>query len=259
MSLNPKFTDWKDKRCWVVGASAGIGAALADLLAAKGARVALSARRKEPLDEMAARYGKDRALVLPLDITQAAALEAAAKRIDAAWGGIDLVVPMAGDYKPMRAWDLDLKVARNMIEVNLMGYLNILAAVIPRLMKQKGGTVALVSSVAGYRGLPKSLIYGPTKAAIINLAETMYMDLHDRGIGVVVVNPGFVKTPLTDQNEFKMPSLISPEEAAREIVKGLEAGEFEIHFPKRFTRTLKFMRLLPYGTYFRTIRKSTDL
>lgn len=259
MSLNPKFTDWKDKRCWVVGASTGIGAALADLLAARGARVALSARRKEPLDSMAARYGKRRALALPLDITQAAALEAAAKKIDMEWGGIDLVVPMAGDYKPMRAWELDLKVARNMIEVNLMGYLNILAAVIPRFMKQKGGTVALVSSVAGYRGLPKSLIYGPTKAAIINLAETMYMDLHDQGIGVVVINPGFVKTPLTDQNEFKMPNLITPEEAAREIVAGLEAGEFEIHFPKAFTRKLKFMRFLPYGTYFRTIRKSTDL
>jgi len=259
VSLNPKFTDWKDQRCWIVGASTGIGAALADLLAAKGARVALSARRHEPLEAMSARYGKDRALVLPLDITDAPALETAAKAIVDRWGGIDLVVPMAGEYKPMRAWELDLKVARTMVEVNLMGYLNIVAAVVPRMIAQKSGTIALVSSVAGFRGLPKSLIYGPTKAAIINLAETMYMDLAEKGVGVAVINPGFVKTPLTADNEFEMPNLISPEEAAREIVQGLEDGEFEIHFPKAFTRKLKFLRHLPYGMYFNLIRKSTGL
>jgi short-subunit dehydrogenase len=259
MALNPPVRDWKDKRCWIVGASTGIGAALADALAARGARVALSARRAGPLHEMAGRYGKGRALALPLDITEAPALEKAAAAIADAWGGIDLLVLMAGEYKPMRAWKLELAAARSMVEVNLMGYYNALAAVVPRLVEQQAGTIALVSSVAGYRGLPKSLVYGPTKAAVINLAEALYLDLQPKGIGVCVVNPGFVKTPMTDQNDFKMPALIEPEEAAREIVAGLEDGEFEIHFPKRFTRFLKVLQLLPYGQYFPAVRKATGL
>ena len=259
MALNPPIRDWKDRRCWIVGASTGIGAALAEALAARGARVALSARRREPLDEMAGRLGKGRALVLPLDITEAPALEKAAASMAKAWGGIDLVVLMAGEYRPMRAWELDVKAARSMVEVNLMGPLNALAAVVPRLLAQGGGTIALVSSVAGYRGLPKSLVYGPTKAAIINLAEALYLDLQPKGIGVCVVNPGFVRTPMTARNEFRMPALIEPDEAAREIVAGLEAGEFEIHFPKRFTRFLKLLRVLPYGRYFPAVRKATGL
>ncbi|MBL0143457.1 MAG: SDR family NAD(P)-dependent oxidoreductase [Betaproteobacteria bacterium] len=259
MALNPPIRDWQDRRCWIIGASTGIGAALADKLAAKGARVALSARRAGPLEEMAFRHGKDRALALPLDITDAPALDKAAAKLAKAWGGIDLVVLMAGEYKPMRAWELDLKVARTMIEVNLMGYFNALAAVVPRLLEQGSGTIALVSSVAGYRGLPKSLVYGPTKAAVINLAETLYLDLNPKGIGVCVVNPGFVKTPMTDPNDFRMPALIEAPEAADEIVKGLEAGEFEIHFPKRFTRFLKVLQLLPYSRYFPAVRKATGL
>jgi short-subunit dehydrogenase len=259
MALNPPIRDWKDRRCWIVGASTGIGAALAEALAAKGARVALSARRREPMDEMAGRIGKGRALVLPLDITDAGSLEKAASSMAKAWGGIDLVVLMAGEYKPMRAWELDAKAARSMVEVNLLGPLNALAAAVPRLLAQGSGTIALVSSVAGYRGLPRSLVYGPTKAAVINLAEALYLDLHPKGIGVCVVNPGFVRTPMTAQNDFRMPALIEPGEAAREIVAGLEAGEFEIHFPKRFTRWLKLLRVLPYGRYFPAVRKATGL
>ena len=259
MALNPPIRDWKDRRCWIVGASTGIGAALAEELAGKGARVALSARRREPLDEMAARFGKGRALALPLDITDAPALGKAAAHLERAWGGIDLVVVMAGEYKPMRAWELEVAAARSMVEVNLVGPYNVLAAVLPGLLARGSGTIALVSSVAGYRGLPKSLVYGPTKAAVINLAEALYLDLNPKGIGVCVVNPGFVKTPMTDQNDFKMPALIEPDEAAREIVAGLEDGEFEIHFPKRFTRFLKALQLLPYGSYFSAARKATGL
>jgi short-subunit dehydrogenase len=259
MALNPPVKDWKDRRCWIVGASTGIGAALAEAVAAKGARVALSARRREPLEEMAHRFGKGRALALPLDITHAAELEKAAGAIAKAWGGIDLVVLMAGEYRPMRAWELEVGAARSMVEVNFLGPLNALAAVVPRLLAQKSGTIALVSSVAGYRGLPRSLVYGPTKAAMINLAEALYLDLNPKGIGVCVVNPGFVRTPMTAQNDFKMPALIEPDEAAREIVAGLEAGEFEIHFPKRFTRFLKLLRVLPYGRYFPAVRKATGL
>ena len=258
MALNPPMREWKDKRCWIVGASTGIGAALSGLLLERGARVAVSARRREPLDALATKHGAAVA-VLPLDINDAPALERATAEIVARWGGIDLVVFMAGDYQPMRAWELDLEVARRMIQTNIQGYLNGLAPIIPLFVKQGGGTIALVSSVAGFRGLPKSLIYGPTKAAIINLAETMYLDLSPKGIGVCVVNPGFVRTPLTSGNEFKMPALIEPEEAAAEIAKGLEKGEFEIHFPKRFTRAMKLMRHLPYSLYFPAIRKMTGL
>ena len=146
-----------------------------------------------------------------------------------------------------------------MIDVNWSGFLNSLSVVIPTFMKQKSGGVALVSSVAGYRGLPNALIYGPSKAALINLAETLYLDLHDKNIDVYLINPGFVKTPLTAQNDFDMPHIISPEEAAEEITKGLADGEFEIHFPKAFSRQLKFLRHLPYSLYFKLIKKSTKL
>lgn len=255
MALNPEIRDWHGLRCWIVGASTGIGAALAMQLAAEGARLALSARRREPLDAMAATFTPGRALVLPLDIRDPAALVAAARELVVAWGGVDVVVVMAGDYKPMRAWEIDLEAARAMIDTNLTGCFNVLAVATPMLLAQGSGTLALVSSVAGYRGLPKGLAYGPTKAAIINLAETLYLDLRPRGIGVCVVNPGFVKTPLTAQNDFEMPALISPEEAASEIVAGLARGRFEIHFPRRFTRVLKLLRLLPYRMYFAAIRR----
>ncbi len=259
MTFNPPIADWSARRCWIVGASTGIGAALAERLAARGACVALSARRREPLAEMAQRFGERNALVLPLDIRDAQAMAGAAQAIVSAWGGIDLVVFMAGDYRAMRAWELDLEAARVMVETNLMGVFNGLAAVIPQMIRQEAGHVALVSSVAGYRGLPKSLVYGPTKAALINLAETLFLDLRPRGVGVSVVNPGFVKTPLTAHNDFKMPALISAEEAAKEIEAGLERGDFETHFPRRFTRLMRLMRLLPYQLYFPAIRRMTGL
>ena len=255
VALNPPRRDWRGLRCWILGASSGIGAALAQQLAQSGACVALSARRREPLQAMAARFAPGRSMVLPLDLADADAVARAAHELVAHWGAIDVVVVMAGDYRAMRAWDIDLAAARTMVEVNLMGAFNVLAAVVPAMLRQKSGTIALVSSVAGYCGLPKSLVYGPTKAALINLAETLFLDLRPRGIGVCVVNPGFVKTPLTEQNDFRMPALISAEEAAREIVAGFGRGEFEIHFPKRFTRVLRLLRLLPYRIYFSLIRR----
>jgi NAD(P)-dependent dehydrogenase (short-subunit alcohol dehydrogenase family) len=265
VALNPPLGDWRGTRCWILGASAGIGEALALRLAERGARVAISARRREMLDDLAMRLapaavsGDRRALVLPLDIRDAPSVALAADTIVREWGGLDCAIVMAGDYKPMRAWELELDAARAMVETNLMGCFHALAPVIPMMARQGRGTIALVSSVAGYRGLPKSLVYGPTKAAIINLAETLYLDLSPKGIGVCVVNPGFVKTPLTDRNEFRMPALISADEAAIEIVAGLERGDFEIHFPRRFTRAMKLLRHLPYSLYFPAIRRMTGL
>ena len=259
MSLNNKITDWSKQRVWIVGASTGIGAALADLLHMRGAKVAVSARSADKLAAMVMRLGQSRAMALPLDITDVETIKLAEQQLIAAWGGYDLVIFMAGDYTAMRAWEIDLAVAQRMVDVNWTGFMNGLSVVIPTLMKQKTGGIALVSSVAGYRGLPKSLVYGPTKAALINLAETLYIDLKEKGLDIYLINPGFVKTPLTAQNDFEMPSIITPEVAALEIEKGFANGEFEIHFPKRFTNVLKLLRHLPYSLYFRAIKKSTDL
>jgi short-subunit dehydrogenase len=257
VGLNARIDDWTGRRVWLVGASTGIGAALAALLLARGARVALSSRSRGALDALAA--GHAGALVLPADVTDAGQLAAAHAQIVAAWGGVDLAVFNAGTHAPVRAWELDLGRAKSLIDTNLLGVLNGLAATLPGMLARKSGAVAVVASVAGYSGLPTSLIYGATKAALINLAETLYLDLAPKGLGVYLVCPGFVETPLTAKNEFAMPALIPADEAAREIVAGLERGEFEIHFPKRFTRVVKFLRLLPYRWYFWLVHKGTGL
>lgn len=258
MSLNPPICDWRGMRVWIVGASSGIGAALGEALLSRGARVAVSARRVAPLTALAAEAGA-RALVLPLDVTDVQAVPAALDRVVAEWGGVDLVVLAAGTHQPVRAWELDAVAARGLLDTNLHGVLNCLPPVIARLLAQRSGAIAVISSVAGYRGLPTALIYGAGKAALNNLTETLYLDLAPKGIGVYLVCPGFVKTPLTDRNTFPMPALISAPAAAEAIIAGLEKGEFEIHFPKRFTGVLKMLRLLPYRWYFPLIRRLTGL
>ena len=255
--MNPAMTDWSAKRVWVIGASTGIGAETARLLLQKGARVALSARRTEPLLEIAA--GRPEALIAPLDITDHASVLAARDKIVHAWANIDLVLVVAGGYNEMRADTFDLALANNLIDLNLRGVFNCIDAVMPGLLAQGHGGIGIVASVAGYSGLPKALIYGPTKAALINLCESLYFDLHPRGLSVYLINPGFVETPLTAGNDFKMPALISATTAAHELVGGIEAGAFHIHFPKRFTNWLRFARLLPYRWYFPLIRKVTGL
>ena len=259
MALNSKITDWSNKRVWIVGASTGIGAALAEKLVARHAKVALSARSEDKLNALVAKFTPTSAMALPLDITQVETIRAAEEKLVGAWGGYDLVIFMAGDYTAMRAWELDLAVAKKMLATNWEGFLNGLSVVIPRLLNAQSGGIALVSSVAGYRGLPKSLVYGPTKAAIINLAETLYLDLKDKGLDIYLICPGFVKTPMTDKNDFDMPYLIAPEEAADAIINGFNKGEFEIHFPKTFTRMLKALQQLPYSLYFPAVKRSTKL
>jgi len=258
MTLNRPIRDWRGLRVWVVGASSGIGACLAAALLARGARVAVSARRVAELERMAALHD-GRALAVPLDVTDAAAVVPALQRVISAWGGIDLVVLCSGTHQPVRAWELDAAEARRLVDVNVNGVFNCLQPVVAQLLLQGAGGVAVVSSVAGYGGLPTALVYGATKAALINLAETLYLDLAPRGIGVYLINPGFVKTPLTDRNDFRMPALISAETAAGEIIAGFGRGDFEIHFPKRFTLWLKLLRLLPYRWYFALVRRGTGL
>ena len=249
--MNPKITDWQDKRVWLVGASSGIGAALALELAGRGARLALSARNAEKLQALKI----PEALILPCDATDTASLAAARDALLQAWWGIDLVIYLAGDYAPMRADDFDLACAEKIIEVNFLAAMRLTATVLPDL--KAGGGIAFVASVAGYRGLPKALAYGPGKAALIHFAEVLHLDLLPKNIGVWVINPGFVATQLTAQNDFNMPALMTPAAAALATVNGFKRGKFEIHFPKRFTLFMKFMALLPYRWYFPLIRRST--
>jgi len=253
VSLNPHIDGWNGRRVWVIGASTGIGRATAIALLQRGARVAVSARSAQALQSI------DGALPLPLDATDAAAVQTAMQTLQRDWGGLDLLLYCAGTYRPMRATAFDLASALQHDDVNYRGALHALAAVLPVLTAQRAGHIALVSSVAGFGGLPQALAYGPTKAALINLAETLYLDLHPLGIGVHVINPGFVETPLTAQNTFAMPALITPEQAAQALLQGLEAGRFDIHFPRRFTLWLKLLRLLPRGLYFSLISRFTGL
>jgi NAD(P)-dependent dehydrogenase (short-subunit alcohol dehydrogenase family) len=257
MALNPPITDWNGRVVWLVGASSGIGRATASALHARGAQVIVSARNVAALKAFEAAHPGSAGL--PLDVTDREDVAQAARQLVLHHGRIDLVLYCAGYYKAMRATQFDLDDALRHQQVNYVGALYLLDAVLPVLQQQGSGHLSLVSSVAGYRGLPNSLAYGPTKAALINLAETLYMDLHPLGIGASVVNPGFVETPLTAQNEFAMPALLTPEQAAAEILKGWAQGRFEIHFPKRFTLCLKALTHVSDALYFRAIRWSTGL
>lgn len=257
MPLNPRFLRWPGQVVWLVGASTGIGRATAELLHARGATVIVSARNAAAIEAFAQQHPGS--LALPLDATDRQALGEAVRQIVERYGRIDLAMYCAGYYKAMRATRFDLAEMLRHQEVNYVGALNMLDAVLPTLLARKAGHLSLVASVAGYRGLPNSLAYGPTKAALINLAQTLYLDLQPQGLGVSVVNPGFVETPLTSQNEFTMPALLTPAEAAQEIVAGWEAGRFEIHFPKRFTLWLKALSHLGDALYFKAIRRATGL
>lgn len=244
MSMNQPVNDWRGQHIWIIGASSGIGLALAQRLSEAGAVVAVSARNRQALTDFQAQHAH--ALALPLDVNDADQWRASYQQIRQHWPHLDLLLFCAADYQPMRAWELDAARMQQMMNTNYGGVAQALATVLPDMLARKQGGIALVASVAGYMGLPKSLAYGPTKAALINLAEALYLDLHPRGINISIINPGFVETPLTAGNDFKMPALISPQQAAEYIMDGLAAGDFEIDFPKRFTGWLQLVKRLPY-------------
>jgi NADP-dependent 3-hydroxy acid dehydrogenase YdfG len=221
----------RGKHIWLVGASEGIGAALATQLAAAGATLVLSARNAPLLQQVAATIPAANPLVLPLDVTDNATITAAWNTLKNA-PPIDMLIYNAGAYDPMDAQHFDLAKIERVVDVNLHGALRILAHVLPAFIARNAGHIALVGSVAGYRGLPASMGYGLSKAALIHLAENLRADLGRTAIGITLISPGFVKTRLTDKNDFS----------------------FEIHFPKRFTCIMKLLRYLPYGLYFRTLR-----
>lgn len=256
MPFNSPITDWQGKSVWLVGASSGIGQATAHALHQAGARVFVSARNADALRAFTASHPG--ATAIPMDVTDREAVMAAAQTVLAS-GPLALMLYCAGYYKALRATDFSLDEMLQHNQVNYVGAVQVLGAVLPGMLAQRSGHVSLISSVAGYRGLPQGLAYGPTKAALINLAETLYVDLQDHHIGVSLVCPGFVETPLTAHNKFTMPGLIKPEQAALAILKGWGQGQFEIHFPKRFTLWMKALALLPARLYFPMIRRFTGL
>jgi short-subunit dehydrogenase len=257
MALNPPIRDWTNRSVWIIGASSGIGLATASALHAAGARVVVSARSAEALQAFVQAHPGS--IALPFDASDRSSTMQAAQKLSSQVAQLDLALYCAGYYRAMRATAFDLDEALRHQQVNVLGVLYMLDAVLPIFQRQGKGHISLIASVAGYRGLPKSLAYGPTKAALQNMADTLYLDLHDLGLGVSVINPGFVRTPLTAQNDFAMPALITPEQAAQAILKGWARGAFEIHFPRRFTFWLKCIQHLPHRFYFALVRRSTGL
>jgi len=244
-----------NRLAWITGASTGIGRALALRLARAGWRIAASARGIEALKSLEEENGAIRAF--PVDVTDASAVARTAAEIEGAFGPIDLVVANAGTHSPTPADAFDAAVVRRLIEVNLIGATNTLAAAMPAMIARKGGHIAIVASVAGYRGLPRAAAYSASKAGLIALAEGLKFDLDRAGVKIQVINPGFVRTPLTDKNDFPMPFLMEVDEAVERIVRGLASDRFEICFPRRFAWMLKLLGLLPDRLYFPLVAKAT--
>jgi short-subunit dehydrogenase len=233
---------------WITGASTGIGRELALSLAKDGCRVAVSARSAGKLAELEALSPLISAF--ELDVTDTGAVVQTVARIESSLGPIDLAVLNAGIWHPMAASNYDLAKATESMAVNYGGVINTLAPVMRSMTSRGKGHIALVASVAGYRGLPKSAAYAPTKAALINLAETLYPDLRLKGVKMTVINPGFVATSMTEVNTFPMPFLVTTAEAVTAIRAGLDTGRFEIVFPGRMALMMKTLRVLPYRVFF---------
>ena len=246
--LNTPVVTWKNKRIWLIGASSGIGAALAKAFLAQGASVILSARRSDQLELVA--DGHPNALILPMDVQDELAWSEGQVKIEQRFGGVDLIMFCAANYKPERSWEMQSAEVAKTLRINLLGVYQGICTTLPGMLKQKSGGIAIIASVAGYVGLLNASVYGPSKAALINLAELLYTDLHNKKLDVYLINPGFVKTELTEKNTFMMPALQTPEQAAASIIKGMQRGLFEIHFPRRFTYVLKLLQIIPYRWRF---------
>lgn len=237
------------ERIWIMGASDGIGAALARLWAARGASLILSARSEDRLVDLAQELGG--AEVLPCDVTDRDSLDTVAKAIIDG-GKLDRAITLAALYDPGKVMELDPDQAARIVNVNLTGSFNFARAAVPLL--RQGGQLALTGSVAGYFGLPQGQIYSATKAGVINLAESLRAELAN-DVDVRLISPGFVDTRLTQKNDFDMPALMQPAAAAEAILNGLDKVGFEVHFPRRLTLPLKFLRALPYGLAMRLTKR----
>jgi short-subunit dehydrogenase len=242
---------------WITGASSGLGRELARQYAEAGHRVCVSARSTDALDELAENCSEGQGEVHPfgLDITDMEQVSDVFNRIVERVGVPELCIFNAGTHTANSVVSFDRNVFRRLIDINYMGVINCLQATVPVYLGQGCGEIAVVSSVAGYRGLPNASAYGASKAALINLCESLQPELAAANIKLRLINPGFVRTPLTDLNEFPMPFLMEVDDAAARVIKGLAGRGFEITFPRRFTWMLKALRILPYAIYLRLTRK----
>jgi len=241
------------KKIWITGASSGIGKALAEKFAAEGWKVAVSARRKEILNKMSVH---ENIFSYPLDVTNQDQIKNSFEKIIEDFNGLNLCVFSSGTYDPKLEQEINIEQNKFVMETNFFGVLYCIKAVESYFKNKRDGHISIVSSIAAYRGLPNSSGYGPSKAALTNLTESLYFDFKKYNVRISLVSPGFIKTPLTDKNEFAMPFIKSPEFAAEKMFNGLTKKKaFEIHFPKALTVLLKIFRILPYKIYLFLIDK----
>lgn len=233
----------RGKNIWITGASAGIGAALAEELAGRGCRLALTARSADALERLAADLPD--AVALVGDITDHARMREIAAELEARWGAIDIAILNAGIYRPVTPQNFTAEIVREHVEVNIMGTANCMDAIFPAMLARRAGRIALMASVTGYAALPLAAAYGGTKAFLVSMGESLQADLTGSGVALTVISPGFVHTGATAANDFTMPFVISPEKAARIIADGLERGEAEIAFPRRMAFAMKLLSALP--------------
>ncbi|MEP3280439.1 MAG: SDR family NAD(P)-dependent oxidoreductase [Stappiaceae bacterium] len=239
---------------WIVGASpGGLGAALAGIYSAQGAKVVVSARSADKLAEISETHPN--IFSAPLDVTDRDSLPEVVQRVRTQLGGLDLVIYCAAIWHPMNLRGLEPATIEKSLATNFIGAVNVLAATLPLLREEKDPQIVLVSSVAGYRGLPKSAAYGPSKAALINFAEGLRPELNKEGISLSVVNCGFIETPMTAENDFPMPFILSVDDAAQRLVTAVESRKFEISFPKRMTFFMKMLRNMPYALFFWLVKR----
>tara|TARA_B000000441_G_C21653960_1_gene297021 strand:+ start:8 stop:769 length:762 start_codon:yes stop_codon:yes gene_type:complete len=245
-----------NKVIWITGGSSGIGKSLAYKFANEGWQVAISARRENLLKEISESNEKIKSF--PLDVTDKVKCKEVFEQIKNYYGDLDVCFFSTGTWSPKEEKDIDVEQIENVFKVNFFGTINTIKAVEGHFKNKKNGIITIVSSIAGYRGLPNTTGYGPSKSALISLAESLYFDFERYNVRVCLVCPGFIKTPMTDKNDFKMPFLKTSEFAADKIYDGLiNKKQFEIHFPKELTLTLKFFKLLPSKIYFYLVKKLT--
>lgn len=247
------------ERVWITGGGSGIGRELALAYARRGANVWISGRRIDTLQAVVtdAESLPGRIAPLVLDVTNPQECQEVWNRLLKDSGGLERVILNAGDHKEMPVAEFSQQTIEHLMNVNFYGVTRLIEQALPWLLRE-GGQLAIVASLAGYRGLPLAAAYGASKGALINMTEAMRAELQDSRVDLRLINPGFVKTPLTDRNTFEMPSLINADEAARRIVKGLDGSGFEIRFPTAFAATLRLLSMLPYRLYFALIRKITS-
>lgn len=248
---------YKNKNIWIIGASSGIGEELYLQLAAAGANLIISARNEERLKEI---IGENKnhftnSFSLGMDIIDENSITNAVQKIQEKWQKIDLIIFCAGVYEPMSVDNFDLAKAKNILEINFVGFLNFFDKILPLIKTNKINHLAIISSVASYFGMNNSICYGASKAGLSNLVESLYLELKKYGVKVQLINPGFVKTRLTAQNKFKMPFIIEPSQAAQIIIDNLSKNKFEIFFPKIFVWVMKFIRFLPYQIQMKILSK----